>query len=750
MNSNTTNTIGLSALEADKKFNEVHVWSYRFTVTPWKDGEEPTKRCRRMARMISASNGWMPATELDAYTLITIKLVEQLEYEFKGEKLTLVNSEPLILTSCNNQQREAIERLINQDIQQAARQLAKRRKGIEADQEYGNTIISEIEPSTRIAIKSDYLSVFQTLQIVPKLLVCGTLLIELNIKHRILANPHITLEWVIQKRPEWLKKIDQVRHIYSEFNKGFTVAKFDGIDQSASPETKLVGLEKTILEYHQEKALASKDQLANAAYSSVIRVRYAKRNESVMHLAALVQPMFDFDTLQQIDSPLLNRLAKHLKWPMHDRIYKANELVKGLSLAVFATKFNRLNFDNYERLSVKPDIQLRFHKGTAANELAVLRLKAFSNMTRQKVTPLIVGKHSDAEQDVIFSKIKKAYETCQSFCSENLPPLTKLPEPIISADELDQRLNKAGNRFENAILLIALANRDPKKQIRDVAFSHKIATQFMRYDHRPNHYNESYYHNLAAGIFSKGGGQLCAIENMPGDSDLFIGLDMGGTTTRSPGFAFLFTRKGAQLGWQLADRQKGERMHDEGLELLLSKSLTLYKKKHNGCIPKRITLHRDGKFYESLDIIKAFSEQYQVEVDVLEVLKSGAPVLYRRHQPVPLETRPTFSNPDVGDAVFFPCQDEIVVSTYSGDELGKNWGNAVSVRPLRLRKRYGSTDLITLAKQVVLLSRIHGASLYRHPRLPVTTHHADRFATLRQEVDIDSLGQMDRMCPVYL
>ena len=750
MENNEQATIGLSALEADKKFSEVPVWSYRFTVTPWQSDEDSTKRCRRMARMVSINNGWIPATELDAYTLITIKSVEQLEYEFKGEKLTLVNPAPLTLTSCDNKQREAIERLINQDIQQAARQLARGRKDIEAEQEYGNAIISEIKSSTRITVKSDYLSVFQTLQIAPKLLTCGTLLLEVNIKHRILANPKITLEWVIQKRPEWLKKIDQVRHVYSEFNKGFTVAKLDGIDQSASPETEIDGLGKTILEYHQEKALASKKQLANAAHSSVIRVRYGKRNEPVMHLAALVQPMFDFDTLQQIDSSLLNNLAKHLKWPIQERLYTASGLVKGLYLPFFATKFNSLKFVNYEWLSVKPDIQLQFHKGVADNERAVLRLKAFSNMTRQKVIPLIVGKYSGAQQDVIFSKIKKAYETCQSFCSEKLPPLTKLPEPIISADALDQRLNDAGNRFDNAILLIALANGDSKKQIRDVAFSHKIATQFMRHDHRPNHYSDSYYHNLAAGLFSKGGGQLCAIDNMPGDSDLFIGLDMGGVTTRSPGFAFLFTREGVQLGWQLADRQKGERMNDESLKLLLQKSLMLYKKAHKGESPKRITLHRDGKFYESLEVIKTFSEQYHIEFDVLEVLKSGAPVLYRRHPPVPPETKSNFSNPEVGDAVLFPCQNEIVVSTYSGTELGRNWGNAVSVRPLRLRKRYGSTDLVILAQQVVLLSRIHGASLYRHPRLPVTTHHADRFATLRQDVDIDALGQMDRMCPVYL
>ena len=83
-------------------------------------------------------------------------------------------------------------------------------------------------------------------------------------------------------------------------------------------------------------------------------------------------------------------------------------------------------------------------------------------------------------------------------------------------------------------------------------------------------------------------------------------------------------------------------------------------------------------------------------------------------------------------------------------ELGSSWGKSVTVRPLRLRKRHGETEFMTLARQVILLSRIHGASLYRHPRLPVTIHHADRFATLRQECNLDELSKMDQLCPVYL
>jgi argonaute-like protein implicated in RNA metabolism and viral defense len=269
----------------------------------------------------------------------------------------------------------------------------------------------------------------------------------------------------------------------------------------------------------------------------------------------------------------------------------------------------------------------------------------------------------------------------------------------------------------------------------------------MRLDHRSNVYSPSYFNNVAAGVFSKGGGQLCSIDDMPGETDLFIGLDMGGVNVRAPGFAFLFLSSGAQLGWQLADKQLGERMQDDALTNLLEKSLKTYLRSSDGVLPRRITLHRDGKFYESIDVIEQFQQKHTIKLDVLEVLKSGAPVLYRRKQLA--DGTKKFSNPNVGDALYL-SDHEMILSTYSGAELGQPWGDKVSVRPLRLRKRYGETSLEVLAQQVLILSRIHGASLYRHPRLPVTTHHADRFATLRQETYIDALSKMDRLCPVYL
>jgi hypothetical protein len=186
-------------------------------------------------------------------------------------------------------------------------------------------------------------------------------------------------------------------------------------------------------------------------------------------------------------------------------------------------------------------------------------------------------------------------ELCRHWCGGGIEG--QVAPPSTDAQELDLRLERRCP--EDAVLLVGLAGGADKRSVRDVLFRHALPVQFMRLDHPPKRYTPSYYHNLAAGVFSKGGGVLCAIEDMPGEADLFLGLDLGGVRQRVPGFAFLFTRDGAQLGWQLAEAQSGERIADESLRLLLERSLESYRKAHGGEKPRRIVLHRDGRWYES-------------------------------------------------------------------------------------------------------------------------------------------------------
>jgi len=735
--------LGLSALQLDANLDRYRVFCYRIILTKFNETISEEQLARQVAYQLSKNNNYALLTNLGNDRVICLQQLSQLDIELDYLHVNLKELEPLELNCGNEQHRQALQRLINQDIYQGAWKLKQASNG-KLDYKKassGNTEIFEPLHSARIKIRSDYLEAFCTVQLNPEVLADGTALIGLHLKHNLVAKSGISLQWIIDREPEWLTAITKVRHRYYEPGKAPVVAEFIEVIPDLNGSSVLPHLGKSLATYHREKGLLAADQLAEAAVSTLIKVKYGQKVAD--HVASLVEPMFDFDTLSKIDSALLNTLAKGLKWSLNDRIRTGANLVKDLRLPNFTAGLTQVDFSRLNRIQLPHKLALRFANGRkSSREQDVLAYKAFAGMTRNCVVPLIVGKENNTDENR--ELLQNAYGALTQFANSVLPPLTQWPVPIEHANELDKRLHDKCP--ENAILLIGVKEGADKAAIRDTAFSYGLATQFMRLDHKHNIYTKHYFNNVAAGLFSKGGGQLCAIDDMPGDTDLFIGLDMGGVKVRAPGFAFLFLRSGAQLGWQLADKQQGERMEDQALLSLLDKSLKTFMKNSDGVLPRRITLHRDGKFYESLAVIEQFEQKNGVKLDVLEVLKSGAPVLYRRQES---GGKKYFNNPLVGDAIFL-SEKELILSTYSGDELGKNWGDKVSVRPLRLRKRYGDSPLSTLAQQVLVLSRIHGASLYRHPRLPVTTHHADRFATLRQEADLDALSQMDRLCPVYL
>lgn len=738
--------LAFSALQLTKNFNKHQVYSYQIIFDRFDETTSPEKLAAQVAYQCLTNNDFSPLTNLGIDRIISLKPLSKLTIESPQLQINLNEDVKLGLDCYNDQHKQALHRLVNQDINKAAWNLKQNSKGhLDSKKALsGNTELFKTSHSERISVKSIYLDAFCTLQLSPEVLSDGTVLIGLHLKHRLIAKPDISLQWIIDNRPEWLKAITKVRHRYFEPGKAPLIAEFVGVEKASNGKSVLPNLGKSLVDYHRSKGFVNPEQLAEAEKSSLIKVKYGNQEKELDHIASLVEPMFDFDTLSKIDSPFLNRLAKDLKWRLDDRIKTSAEMVKGLFLPNFECGLEQVDYQSMTKSSISCDRMLVFANGNKSNrEQDVLKHKAFSDMTRTKVIPLIVGKQHNTERNR--QLLCKAYDALGKLTKAELPQLTDFPDTIENADNLDARLYKKCP--DNAILLIGMSEQSGKSTIRDTAFNYGLATQFMLLNHKPNIYSEPYFNNVAAGLFSKGGGQLCAIENMPGDTDLFIGLDMGGVQVRSPGFAFLFLNSGTQLGWQLADKQQGEKMQDEALITLLENSLKTYLRSSGGVLPRRITLHRDGKFYESISVIEKFEQKNGVKVDVLEVLKSGAPVLYRRKN---LENgKKLFTNPNVGDAIYL-SDTEVILSTYSGEELGKSWGDKVSVRPLRLRKRYGDSELSVLAHQVLILSRVHGASLYRHPRLPVTTHHADRFATLRQESSIDALSKMDRLCPVYL
>ena len=323
-------------------------------------------------------------------------------------------------------------------------------------------------------------------------------MVGLSIRHKICARNNITLDWVIKNRPAWLKEIKRVRHRYTDQGKAAARAQLRGVAADKTASSPVPGMPHGIYEYHASKGHISAGQEKSVGASQVVRVSYG-RSEQYDHLVGLLEPMFDFETLQKIDSPLVNRIARDLKWPVMDRLKESANMVKELALPAFE------------------------------------------------------------------AKLVQAVSTEQA--TENIRPRLSQAPPA------------------NTLLVIAIDKTVNKAEIRDVAFRYGLACQFMLSDHAPKTYSVNYYGNLVAGVFSKAGGLICGVGEMPGDVDLFIGLNMGGVSQRAPGLAFLFTRNGAQLGWQLAVLQAGERLDNDALESLLRKSIQAYDRHYNAPPP---------------------------------------------------------------------------------------------------------------------------------------------------------------------
>lgn len=232
--------------------------------------------------------------------------------------------------------------------------------------------------------------------------------------------------------------------------------------------------------------------------------------------------------------------------------------------------------------------------------------------------------------------------------------------------------------------------------------------------------------NLILGINAKLGYTSWSIDSMPGDVDLFIGLDVSrkdGVTVGAS--SFVFNSDGQLLEWSATDFQAyQESFNSKNLENLL---FDLYSRKP----VERLVIHRDGKLQpEEFKTLRRIERELKreglISLDVIEVLKSG----YYRAAMRPLgSVGVTYTNPPRG-WMWEHSRDEAVILT-TGDREAKVSSNS-SPRPLRIRKRMGEMDLLTLAEQVYWLSEMQVGST-QTIRLPITTYYADRAAGFTQE-----------------
>ncbi|KTG22368.1 Piwi domain-containing protein [Haloferax profundi] len=235
--------------------------------------------------------------------------------------------------------------------------------------------------------------------------------------------------------------------------------------------------------------------------------------------------------------------------------------------------------------------------------------------------------------------------------------------------------------------------------------------------------NDNYRGNICSSLIGKAGGVPWRIDDVPGAVDAFVGLDVTydhATKQHLGAAANVIMADGTILASEAVTKQAGETFDEDDVANVIKHVLEIFAEEE-GRPPRHVVIHRDGKFY--LDIESLISRLDKARdliqrFDLVEIRKSGNPRIAEYD-----ESNSRFDIADKGVAFHVHNGDHSYLTTTGGKE-----GSPGTPRPLQIVKRYGSTDLDTLAEQTYWLSEAHVGSLSRSTRLPITTYYADKCA----------------------
>ena len=221
-----------------------------------------------------------------------------------------------------------------------------------------------------------------------------------------------------------------------------------------------------------------------------------------------------------------------------------------------------------------------------------------------------------------------------------------------------------------------------------------------------------FMHNIALGIFAKSGGIPWIVDDVPGEIDCFVGMDVA-TLEKGihyPTCATVFDKNGRPISFYKPKKaQKGEKINEEILQEIFDEVILGYEE-NTGKKIKNLVIHRDGFSNEDALWYKTYFEKKEISYSVVEVKKFVSSKLLRDENGIA-------RNPECGDCLI--SDDEAFVVTTDIKE-----GRA-SPRPLHIKKQVGNLSMDIIVRQILALSCMHfGAT--KKSRLPVTTFYADK------------------------
>lgn len=235
-----------------------------------------------------------------------------------------------------------------------------------------------------------------------------------------------------------------------------------------------------------------------------------------------------------------------------------------------------------------------------------------------------------------------------------------------------------------------------------------------------------YLQNIILGILGKTGGIPWIVDDMPGNIDCFVGLDVG-TKEKGihyPASSVVFDKYGRFLGfYKPTIPQKGEKIDQEILQDIFDNIILSYEEHFDKPL-KSILIHRDGFSNEDHHWYKNYFENKGIEYCIVEVRKNcDCKLMFLENGVV--------QNPMVGHCAYNKQKAHLVTTDITGKKGSPN--------PILIEKKHGNISMKDILTQVMNLSQLHIGSTHK-TRLPITTEYADKMCKNREFIPDGTVG----------
>lgn len=280
---------------------------------------------------------------------------------------------------------------------------------------------------------------------------------------------------------------------------------------------------------------------------------------------------------------------------------------------------------------------------------------------------------------------------------------------------------------------------DPHHELKRTMMRQGIATQMVRkptvdelVKARAGPQNDKML-NILSAVVAKAGGTPWQINQIPGQTDAFMGLDVSrdqSSGQHTGASASVVLADGTTFAAESTVQQGGEKFSARHVRQFI-RDLVFDFAAQQGHEINRLCIMRDGKVQEDIDAVRNGLSELNAEIDIVGIRKRGQPRIAEFNG-----TR--FRIADKGIAFVDELRDQAIVHAFGKPETWDD--NSVGTpQTFRLMRHSGPTDVETLARQSYWLSEVHVGSPVRSSRLPIPIIYSDMAAEYVRD-DIVSAG----------